>query len=235
MKPTESAVLVLIPEAESLVASHRADLDAAAGLGVPAHVTVLYPFVQPEGVDDAVMSDLAGAVRSVPAFDVTFARLRWFERSVLWLAPEPSDPFRALTAAVQQAFPSCVPYGGAHEDVVPHLTVGQGQAEELLESAARAIEPALPFSARVSSAVLMLGSLEPDTWHVVAEMPLGYALTVSGLSVPICTSVPGRTSARRLTGSASAAVSSRSASTVCALTTASQCGHAAAMPPASGS
>jgi 2'-5' RNA ligase len=173
VQPTESAVLVLVSEAESVVASHRADLDAAAGLGIPAHVTVLYPFVQPDRIDEAVIADLAGAVRSVGVFDVTFARLRWFERSVLWLAPEPSDAFRALTAGVQQAFPGYVPYGGAHDDVVPDLTVGQGQAEGLLESAARTIEPALPFTARVSSAVLMQGSLEPDTWRVVAEMPLG--------------------------------------------------------------
>jgi 2'-5' RNA ligase superfamily len=87
MQPTESAVLVLVPEAESVVADYRADLDAAAGLGVPAHVTVLYPFVPPERVDDAVMSALQRAVRSVAAFDVTFAQLRWFDRSVLWLAP----------------------------------------------------------------------------------------------------------------------------------------------------
>ena len=105
MQPTESAVLVLVPEAESVVADYRADLDAAAGLGVPAHVTVLYPFVPPERVDDAVMSALQRAVRSVAAFDVTFAQLRWFDRSVLWLAPQRAEPFLALTAAVRRAFP----------------------------------------------------------------------------------------------------------------------------------
>jgi hypothetical protein len=65
MQPTERAVLVA--EAESAVASFRADLDAATGLGVPAHVTVLYPFVPPERVDKAVISALQGAVRSVAA------------------------------------------------------------------------------------------------------------------------------------------------------------------------
>jgi 2'-5' RNA ligase superfamily len=91
MQPTESAVLVVVPEAESVVADYRADLDPAAGLGVPAHVTVLYPFVPPERVDDAVISALQRTVRSVAAFDVTFARLRCFDRSVLWLAPEPAE------------------------------------------------------------------------------------------------------------------------------------------------
>lgn len=37
-------MLVLVPGAQAVVASHRAGLDDAAALGVPAHVTVLYPF-----------------------------------------------------------------------------------------------------------------------------------------------------------------------------------------------
>jgi 2'-5' RNA ligase len=129
--------------------------------------------VPPERVDQTVISDLAAAIGSVAAFDVTFARVRWFERSVLWLAPEPAEPFRALTAAVASAFPGYVPYGGAHADVVPHLTIGQDQPDRVLEPAARAIEPSLPVTARVSSAVLMYGSLEPGSWHVAADLPLG--------------------------------------------------------------
>ncbi len=168
-------MLILVPEAESVVARHRAVLDGAAAIGVPAHVTVLYPFVPPERTDDAVIAALARAIRSVQAFDVTFRRLRWFDRSVLWLAPEPTEPFAALTAAVREAFPDYVPYGGAHADVVPHLTVGQDRPEDALESAARAIEPGLPVTARVIAAVLMHGSLEPDSWSVVAELPLGDA------------------------------------------------------------
>ncbi len=81
--------------------------------------------------------------------------------------------FRALTAAAQRAFPGYLPYGGAHPDVVPHLTTGQGQREDLLESAARAIEPRLPVIATVRSAVVMQGSLQPGTWHVIADLPLG--------------------------------------------------------------
>ncbi|HYS33327.1 MAG TPA: hypothetical protein VEM58_13815 [Streptosporangiaceae bacterium] len=47
MHPTESAVVVRIPEAEGVVGRFRADLDLAAPLGVPAHVTVISPFVAP--------------------------------------------------------------------------------------------------------------------------------------------------------------------------------------------
>ena len=54
----------------------------------------------------------------------TFARTRWFGEDVLWLAPEPDQPFRALTTALHSAFPQCPPFGGIYPDVVPHLTIG---------------------------------------------------------------------------------------------------------------
>jgi len=172
VQPTESAVVVRIPEAEALVGRFRADLDVAAGLGVSAHVTVLAPFVTPGLIDDEVISALADAVGSVVAFDVTFARVAWFDRSVLWLAPEPAEPFQALTDAVWRRFPSCPPYRGEYQDVVPHLTVGIDLHPDALESAALAIVPGLPVMATVSAAVLMRGSREPGSWHAVAELPL---------------------------------------------------------------
>ncbi len=42
-----AAVLVTVPEAESLVAPLRERFDASTALGVPAHITVLFPFMPP--------------------------------------------------------------------------------------------------------------------------------------------------------------------------------------------
>ncbi len=173
--PTQTAVVALIPRAEDIVGPLRARLDPAAALGVPAHVTVLAPFVPPAAMDDAARSALAGAVASVPAFEVTFARVAWFWPQVLFLAPEPAAPFAGLTQAVWRAFPGYPPYGGAYEKVVPHLTVGADQPEAALAEAARTVAPALPISARVAVVTLMQGSLEPESWHVVADFPLASA------------------------------------------------------------
>ena len=159
--------------AESVAGKFRASLDPAAALGVPAHVTVISPFVPPEHIDDAVIGALAAAIGSVPAFDATFARMRWFGQKVLWLAPEPAGPFIALITAVVRAFPGCPPYGGAYDEPVPHLTVGLDHPAGVLQAAARAIEPALPFTARVSTALLMQGSEQRGSWRTVAELPLG--------------------------------------------------------------
>jgi hypothetical protein len=55
--------------ADSLVERHRQHLDAAATWGVPAHVTVLYPFVEPAQVDDDLVATLVRAARCVASFE----------------------------------------------------------------------------------------------------------------------------------------------------------------------
>jgi 2'-5' RNA ligase len=165
-------VLVSLPEAEDVVGRFRADLDTSAGQGVPAHVTVLYPFVAPDRIDHQVLGALAEAVASVTEFHVTLARISWFGEKVVWLAPEPAAPFRALTSAVGRRFPDHPPYGGTHADPVPHLTVGHDAPIEVLRAAAAAIRPLLPVRAHVTAVRLMQGSAEAASWRTVAELPL---------------------------------------------------------------
>jgi hypothetical protein len=141
---------------------------------VPAHVTVLYPFVHPSAIDDVVIGRLACAMDSVRAFDCAFARCDWFGDEVLWLAPEPDGPFRELTFAVWRAFPDYPPYGGVVDDVVPHLTVGgrgRGSASAL-QAVAATVSQRLPIHTRIDQAVLIAGTAEPSSWHCVEEFHL---------------------------------------------------------------
>jgi hypothetical protein len=168
-------VLVPVPEAEPVIGPHRARLDRAAAWGVPAHVTVLYPFVPPALITSTTLRALAAAVRSVGAFDCAFGRLCWFGEQVLWLAPRPSAPFQALTSAVMAAFPAYPPFGGAFAEVVPHLTIGDRPAGGVAElrAARSAVQPQLPVRARISRAWLMTGSSAAASWRPVAALPLG--------------------------------------------------------------
>lgn len=173
VEPQESAVIVPIPQAEPVVGVHRAEMDQSAAWGVPAHVTVLYPFVEPARIEAAVLERLAAAVRTVPAFAARFERLDWFGDEVLWVAPEPAESFRALTSAVHAAFPEHVPYGGEHDEVVPHLTVAHQRPHEDLRAAAAQVAQGLPFASRVSAARLIAGAPVAGSWRTVAELPLG--------------------------------------------------------------
>jgi len=178
----ESAVLVPVPEAERAVSRLRARLDGAAARGVPAHVTVLYPFVPPSEITAGTLTVLAGAVASVGAFECEFGVTAWFGQDVMWLAPRPDAPFRALTRAVCAAFPGYPPYGGGYDDVIPHLTVGDRTADGVadrsagvadLRAAETEVRAALPVTAHISRVWLMCGGTAPDSWRTVAELQLG--------------------------------------------------------------
>ena len=63
---TQTAVIIPIASAEPAVSKHRLRFDLPASEGVPAHVTVLFPFVPPIDVDDEVIARLARVRRSLP-------------------------------------------------------------------------------------------------------------------------------------------------------------------------
>jgi hypothetical protein len=171
-----TAVVVTVPEAEPVVGRHRTRFDPAASWGVPAHVTVLYPFVDLSVLDDAGVRRLADVVRMVPAFACAFRRTAWFGQDVLWLAPDPDEPFRALTTAVWQAFPDHPPYGGAYADLAPHLTVGQrpdGHDVSELAAVEPPVSAQLPVSTYVDRVHLLAGVPAPGGWRVLQELALG--------------------------------------------------------------
>lgn len=169
----QTAVIVAVPDAEDAIATWRARLDPAAGRGVPAHITVLYPFLAPGAFDDAALEALARIIAAVPAFELSLARTAWFGHKVLWLHPEPDEPFRTLTEQVWRRFPQCPPYEGGHSVVVPHLTIGDDAPLPDLERAESSVAAALPLRTRVTRAQLICGSFEPNSWRTINEFPLG--------------------------------------------------------------
>lgn len=171
--PARSGLVVPVPEVEPVVGAHRAVLDAHARLGVPAHVTVLFPFVDPDDLDAAVLVRLAEVLAAVPAFDHRFTRTAWFDDAVLWLAPEDPRPFVALTRAVTAAFPGHPPFGGAHgDDVVPHLTVGHGRDPAELRAAESVVRPRLPVAGRADRVLLLAQPTAGAPFDTVATFPL---------------------------------------------------------------
>jgi len=119
---SESAFIVPVAAAEAFVADLRAALDPSAALGVPAHITLLHPFMAPERIDAAVLARVEAIARATAAFAFRLAAIGRFP-GTLYLAPEPAEPFVALTRALWREFPEHPPYGGRHPAIVPHLTV----------------------------------------------------------------------------------------------------------------
>jgi len=164
-----SALIVAVPEAEPLVHPWRLRHDNAA-LGIPAHVTLLVPFVPAEAIDDVLVEELRQLFAAQHAFSYRLARVARFPE-VAWLAPEPAEPFRRLSELIFSRYPDYPPYEGIHDDVIPHLTVAVGDAV-LQDEVEAALTPHLPISAGADEVTLLVED-ESGHWRESERFPLG--------------------------------------------------------------
>ncbi len=114
-----TTLIVPVPSADGLV--H----DSARDAGMPAHVTLLYPFLDSAKVDEDVEAELELLFADERAFDFQLADVGRFP-GVVYVSPEPAAPFVALTERLMQRWPDHPPYGGSFKEIVPHLTVAHG-------------------------------------------------------------------------------------------------------------
>ncbi|MDH6590331.1 hypothetical protein M2165_000220 [Variovorax sp. TBS-050B] len=167
-----SAFIVDVPAAEPRVADLRARFDATAALGVPAHVTVLVPFMDPDKITPAVLAEAQRALDTICAFDFSLDRVGRFPETA-YLAPEPAAPFVEMTMALWRRFPEFPPYGGEHAGVIAHLTAAHGSAANA-EAAAALLEERLraqgPVQARCASVTLIENS--SGVWKRMQVFPL---------------------------------------------------------------
>lgn len=168
-----SGLIVEVPEAEPAVREPRSRLDGNARLGIPAHITVLFPFVPPADIDDAVLRRLAGIFSAVPAFEHRLVRTNWFDEDVVWLEPEDDAPFRSLTESVHREFPDYPPFGGQFEDVVPHLTIADRCPLKQMQSAEQLVQKHLPIRCVATGVSLMVQRDASRAWTRATSFALG--------------------------------------------------------------
>lgn len=150
-----------MPEAEPAVGAIRLARDPSAALGVPAHITILFPFLAPDQVDEAALREVFARF---PAFDFALDRVEQFENGVVWLRPAPQWRFADLTAAVWQRWPGTPPYEGAFDEVIPHLTVSETPLD---------VDLGLPIAARAREVVLIEEDEPSGRWNARTHIPLG--------------------------------------------------------------
>jgi hypothetical protein len=151
--PLTSGIILPIPEAEEIVGDLRRLHDPQARYGVPAHITLLYPFARPLSVDGTL-----GALRRffgrMSSFDFSLTEIRRFPATA-YLHPEPSATFIELTQMLARQWPEYPPYGGAFSTIIPHLTVADHASSGVLESTGMTVAGYLPIRCRATEAWLM--------------------------------------------------------------------------------
>jgi 2'-5' RNA ligase len=172
--PEATALVILVPESEPLVQSFRQRYDPVAAVGMPAHITLLYPFKHGDQVNDMLLDELKLLFGSSAPFHFSLVDARRFP-GVLYLTPEPAPRFKELTRAIVERYPETPPYGGAFSDTFPHLTVAHGACEEELyrieRELCRASSGVLPIQAYAGEVWLV--EKREGRWHRHTSFPLG--------------------------------------------------------------
>jgi len=168
----ETALITRVPEAERYIARYRDRYDPPARRNVPAHVTILYPFMAPTQVSADVLQRLRRVASAVPCFNYRMARTERFPVA-LYLAPDPEAPFSALIAGVVHEFPDYPPFEGKFDTIVPHITVAHGDEPLLceIEVELRIALPGAGVPARCTELVLIENS--SGRWEQMDVFPLG--------------------------------------------------------------
>lgn len=166
--------LLIVPPREVQVFSFplREKYDNKAfNQNVPAHLTLLYPFVSPENVEEAI-AKLSNVCESLKPFELTLDRYGSFPDAV-FLEPSDPEPVRELHRHLADAFPEFPVYNGEHgPDLHPHLTLARFEKPEQAEEVTL---PAVPsFTFMVDKIHLYLGSSTEDIAFIPrAVIPLG--------------------------------------------------------------
>jgi len=141
-----------------------------ARLGVPSHVTLLYPFVPADEIEPADVVRLRDRLQMQPPFAYRLERVgRWPD--AIYLAPEPETSFDALAAALAADWPR-YPLYGTGEPFAAHVTIAEPGSDETERAVVVVARAVLPAARRATQAVL-LAETASGRWRIAERLLLG--------------------------------------------------------------
>lgn len=167
----QTALAVPVSEADALLRAVAAQFPGVVREGVPAHVSVQYPFLAASDLDDGVVGALSSLFAVQRPLRVTFADCRRIGGFV-FLRPDPVDELATLTAQVRQRWPAVARPDGLDGEVGPHLTVAMRASEEDAETIERQVITALPISTELREVWLVAFE---DRWVLRSRFEFGVA------------------------------------------------------------
>ena len=132
-----TALVVPVPEVEGVVGALREQYDPYSRSGLPAHVTLMAPFISPDALTAKHHQQLRECFARVAPFDFILEHVGAFhfdrhgrdEMQVVYLYPDPCAPFCDLIRSLDQLY-DMSPYAGFYDNPTPHLTVAVHESVE---------------------------------------------------------------------------------------------------------
>jgi 2'-5' RNA ligase len=168
----ETALLIIPPpKVQSFAFSIRERYDTEWFNRVPAHITLLYPFVPSDQVDPTAALLKMICVDLSP-FELTLDKYGKF-KDALFLEPSNPEPILELHQHLAKAFPDYPIYDGEHgDDLHPHMTLARFENTEEAEKIE--LPPTPTFTFIINRLHLYLGSPEASEPYIpISVVPIG--------------------------------------------------------------
>ena len=136
---------------------------------VVAHITLAGPFLPTERLEQNVLAEIRERCAHQAAFPFTLVQVASFSTGVVYLEPEPAQPFAYLQQWFRQRWPEVPLYGGQFAGK-PHVSLAADRhtPEQVAEVAAE-VQPELPIQAVAREVVLIVA--EERRWHLLNSFP----------------------------------------------------------------
>jgi 2'-5' RNA ligase len=171
-RPLETALVHVLEDAEPFDDVRREFLAATVARGIPFHITLLWPFAPRDELTDCVLSDTRAFFAARQPFEFELTRLAAWP-TVVYAVPEPDASLLGCMQSLHARFPQWPPYGGIHDIVVPHATLGEDvDAVRVYPEVERRLAKHLPSTYRADAATL-LEEFAPDEWRTRERFPFG--------------------------------------------------------------
>ncbi|MEV7585325.1 2'-5' RNA ligase family protein [Streptomyces erythrochromogenes] len=172
-EPGTTAVVILVPDADPLLEAARGIDPALVRLGVPAHVSLLYPFVPEPALTRQDEDDVRSLAASFPAPDLLLEDMVTAPGFVAVPVPE----LQPVVDAFHARWPGLRPYGGRFgARPAAHVTVAMGADDPATADRVRtAVGCLLPLRARAAAVQLVV--LTEGGWRPRFTAPLGARAT----------------------------------------------------------
>jgi len=166
----ESAVIVRVTLPEAL---DRLRLGCVrdAGLGVPAHVTLLYPFVEAAALSTEIRRTIESIASGHPSFSFALSGpFQWPD--TVYATVDPGERFLAIHRELTTAFPGYPIYGRAGFELIPHVTIGESQSVDDPSILGDTSWTDLPVD-RLATGLEVIAEGADQQWRTVWTLPLG--------------------------------------------------------------
>ncbi|MFJ7586693.1 2'-5' RNA ligase family protein [Streptomyces sp. NPDC097617] len=168
-EPGTTAVVILLPDAAPLLEAVRRIDPALVRHGVPAHVSLLYPFVPESALTGQDEKGVRSLAASFPAADLLLGEVVAEPGFVAVAVPE----LQPVVDAFHARWPGLRPYRGRFGPwPAAHLTVALGADNPTAATPVRdAVGSLLPL--RTRAAAVQLVALTENGWRARLTAPLG--------------------------------------------------------------